>query len=105
MTNGKYEKIGDSILNKYALSGHIVWYKDKINLLTDTYHDKDNFRWLYIYNTQTNELKKIAKFYSFYNNTGYRCDLHPRISLDESLISIDVAINEKRKQVVLKVEK
>ena len=40
MTNGKYEKIGYGILNKYALSGHIVWYKDKINLLTDTYQDK-----------------------------------------------------------------
>jgi len=105
ITNGKYEKIGDGILNKYATFGHIVWYKDKINLLTDTYQDKDKFRWLYIFNTQTNELEKLAKFYSFYNDSVYRCDLHPRLSLDENLISIDVAMNEKRKQIILKVKK
>ena len=35
--SNKYEKVGDGILNKIALYGHIVWHNDKVNLLTDTY--------------------------------------------------------------------
>jgi len=101
----KYEIIGDGILEQIAIYGHQRWYKDKKTLLTDTYQDKDNYRWLYLFDKNTKEVKKLAKFYSYYNDSGYRCDLHPRLSLDESLISIDVAMNKKRKQIILKVER
>jgi hypothetical protein len=100
----KYKEL-DEVLAQKALYGHFCWFKDKLHLLIDTYQDKNNYRWLYVYNTSTKDLKALAKFHSYYNDSGYRCDLHPRLSVDERFITVDVAMDNKRKQIILEVEK
>ncbi len=97
------DTVGKNILDKIASYGHISWYNNKKHLLTDTYQNQNGYRQIYILNTVTNKFKNIAKFYSIYNDTIYRCDLHPRLSLDEQFIVIDSAYQKKRKQIILKI--
>ena len=98
-----YNDCFSDVLNKVAKFGHQRWYKDERYLLTDSYQDKDNYRWLYILDTKTSKLKKLVKFYSTYNDCGYRADLHPRLSVDEKHITIDSVHDKKRKQIILEI--
>ena len=100
----KYNIVGENILNDCCLNGHQSWHKKDDKLLTDSYQDKENFRWIYLLDTKTNNLITLAKFYSVYNDCGYRCDLHPSLSIDEKYIIIDVAYGEKRKKIILEIE-
>jgi hypothetical protein len=88
-----------SDLLEVAKFGHQRWIGD--NLLTDTYEDEENFRWLYFLDTKNQKLIPLAKFYSHYNKSGYRCDLHPRVN--EKFITIDSSHTKKRKQVILEI--
>ena len=97
----KYEIIGAGLLSK---DGHNSWSKDKNTILNDSYDDKAGYRHLELLDVKKNKLTKIGKFYSTYNSCGYRADLHARFSLDEKYIQIDSAHQERRKQIILKVE-
>ena len=97
----KYEIIGVGLLSE---NGHNSWSKDKNTILNDSYDDKAGYRHLELLDVKKNKLTKIGKFYSTYNSCGYRADLHPRFSLDEKYIQIDSAHQERRKQIILKVE-
>lgn len=71
------------------MDGHPSFTKDKKYMLTDTYADNDNYRHLLLYNLESKKTFHIGKFYSVYNDCGWRADLHPRFSPDESQVIID----------------
>lgn len=96
---GIYEIVGNGLLSQ---NGHITWTKDGNLLLNDSYDDDEGYRHLELYNNRTGTLTKIGKFYSKYNECGYRADLHPRFSLDETYIIIDSAHVAKRKMLLVK---
>jgi hypothetical protein len=83
--------------------GHPVWTRDVRFMLTDTYADRDGYRHLFLFEYEKNALHKLGKFFSPYNNCGYRCDLHPRFSRDEQYVIVDSAHNDRRQILLLKV--
>jgi len=94
-----YNILGDSCLQG---NGHTTVIEANKLLLNDSYQDNDLFRHLYYYDLIKNKRIDVGKFYSMYNDCGYRCDLHPRLSINDDLIIIDSAHAEKRKIFVIK---
>lgn len=92
-----------AILGKDVLpdNGHNTWSHDERYMLTDTYQDDDFYRHLWIYDSENNSTESIGKFYSLYNDSEYRADLHPRWSRNERMIAVDSAHTENRKLIVL----
>lgn len=88
--------------NIISKNGHQTWIDDN-NLLFDSYQDSNNFRYLKIYNQPKQSIKTIGRFYSNYNDATYRCDLHPRLNNDKTMIIIDSAHHEKRKILIIKI--
>jgi hypothetical protein len=72
--------------------------------LTDTYPDKNNIASLLLYDSikkniiVIDELQSLPKF----NNTVYRCDLHPKWSYSGNYISIDTMDSGMRSIYVYK---
>ncbi|MGH1406884.1 MAG: hypothetical protein ACRBBJ_10040 [Rhodomicrobiaceae bacterium] len=84
-------------------NGHQTWNEDKNQLLLDTYQDENNYRKLMLFNNSSNNLTILGKFNSTYNDSEFRCDLHPRYSFDKQFIVIDSAHKSSRKLMVLRV--
>ena len=98
-------KLGDLIsTGLLRLDGHPSWTRDRRFMLTDTYADKDGYRHLLIFDSYKNQVHVVGKFFSPYNNSSYRCDLHPRLSFDDKRIIIDTAHSGKRQILILSVE-
>ena len=71
--------------------------------ITDTYPDKFLEQSLMLHDVNHKETKVIGKFYSPpHFRFDFRCDLHPRLSLDNKLISIDSGHNGKRALILLR---
>jgi len=85
-------------------NGHQTWFNDKKRVLIDSYEDKHSYRHLIIYDSGNNNYQKIGTFYSMYNESEFRCDLHPRLSKDNKFIVIDSAHRKKRKILVIKIK-
>lgn len=86
------------------MDGHPSFTKNGKFMLTDTYADKDGYRHLLLYDLQNQKTIRLGKFYSTFNNCGWRADLHPRFSPDEKLIIIDSTHNGYHQMVVLKID-
>ncbi len=93
-----------TILDREVLpsNGHNTWSRDERYMLSDTYNDENNYRHLVIFDEKNNSVERIGKFYSTYNNSGYRADLHPRFSHDENMIVIDSAHRKNRGMIIIK---
>ncbi len=85
------------------MDGHPGFTADGRYMLTDTYSDKDNYRHLLIYDTKKDKSYMLGKFYSVYNNCGWRTDLHPRFSKDEEKVIIDSNHNGNNSIMVLNI--
>lgn len=94
------------LLNKGMLyeDGHPSWTIDERFMLSDTYADSNLFRQLYLYDSLNEKVITLGSFESPINNTGYRCDLHPRFSFDNSKIIIDTAHNNNRQIMVFEID-
>ncbi len=97
---------GIRLLNTGTLyrDGHPSWTRSGRFMLTDTYADDEGFRHLILYDAEQDQVHTLGRFGSPYNNSGYRCDLHPRFSPDEQLVIIDTAHNGRRQILVLEVD-
>jgi len=76
-------------------------------LLVDTYEDSQNYRHLSLYNMSTKTVIELGRFFSppKFNQTGFRCDLHPRWSSSGGLVCIDTIQGDRRQMMVLDVTK
>lgn len=93
-----YELVGENILTG---NGHQSWFRRSNKLLNDTYQDENNYRHLMVFDNENQEIDYVGKFYSHYNDSVFRCDLHPKLSIDEQYIVIDSAHTEKRKMMII----
>lgn len=84
--------------------GHPSFTREGRYMLADTYALGDGYRYLYIYDTLKNEIFIIGRFYSPYNNCGYRSDLHPRFSPDEKYVIIDTAHSGHHGMMVIELD-
>ena len=83
--------------------GHPGFTSDGRYMLSDTYALADGYRYLYIFDRKENSIIEIGKFYSPFNNCGYRSDLHPRFSPDEKKVIVDSAHNGKHGMYVIDI--
>jgi Tol biopolymer transport system component len=83
---------------------------DDDNFVVDTYPDKYRHMKLWQVNVKTDEVKLLADVKSlkcFVNpddNHNWKCDLHPRVSADGSLVSFDSTHTGQRSLCVMKIQ-
>jgi hypothetical protein len=97
----EFNKIDPKIISQ---DGHPSFSKDGRYMLTDTYEDKNSYRNLLLYDTLMERKILLGKFYSHYNSCGWRADLHPRFSFDDSFVVIDSTHNGYHQLIVLKID-
>jgi hypothetical protein len=91
--------------NVLKADGHPSWTKDGRFMLTDTYADESNFRHVLLYDEAQTCIHLLGKFFSPHNNTGYRCDLHPRFSHEENSVIVDSAHSGRRQIIIFNLDK
>lgn len=98
------EKIGEGILNQ---DGHCTWSPDERWILTDTYPDDDRFRTLILFDHEDGMRTDIGRFYALpegisprsgWDESGMRCDLHPRWNRSGDKVCID-SVHEGTRQM------
>lgn len=99
-----YGPIGRYSKGRLSTDGHPSFTSDGRFMLTDTYADRDGNRHLLLYDTRSEKLYELGRFYSPFNNCGYRCDLHPRFSRDEQSVIIDTAHSGKHQVLMLEIK-
>lgn len=92
-------------VNTLIVDGHPSFSPTNKNiLLSDTYPDKYRNQYLYLYDINKDQQKKIAYFYSPSSFQGEtRCDLHPRFSRDGKKICIDTAHTGNRNLMIFSI--
>lgn len=69
---------------------HCIFSPDKRFILGDGYADEEGFRPIFLYDTETEEIKKLLKSKSLMDsNWDIRCDLHARFNRCGNKISFD----------------
>jgi len=96
----EFEFLGDGVLTN---DGHNTWTRDGRWMLTDTYADVSGYRHLLLYDSFDNKVREIGRFFSPFNDCGYRCDLHPRFDHSEDLVIIDSAHTGRRQMYILNI--
>lgn len=78
--------------------------KDNRIVITDTYPDIWGRQHLLQYDRETHTKRTIASFYlppSFHGPA--RCDLHPRLSPDQSLVCVDIVQHNRRAMAIIPI--
>ena len=104
LTKDKSGIIGKILPQELNQDGHPSFTKNGKFMLTDTYADHEGYRHLLLCDCINNNLIELGKFYSHFNNCGWRADLHPRFSPDEKNIIIDSAHNKHHQIIVLTID-
>ena len=75
----------------------------KNRVLIDTYANRLSFRKLYFYNTEKKKKLLIGEFFTSkkFITGEMKCDLHPRISNTNRLISLDLGKENFRETIIL----
>ena len=96
--------IESNLLNK---DGHPYINTNKNNIMiTDTYPNRLSIQSLILSNSNKKSIKVISRFYHNHHLTGsYRCDLHPRLSYDSKLVSVDSSLKDVRSMCVIDISK
>lgn len=84
-----------------GMDGHPSFTRDCKFMLTDTYADQKGYRHLLIYDLENKKTITLGRFFSFYNNCGWRADLHPRFSPDGKYVIIDSTHNKHHQILIL----
>lgn len=84
---------------EFTGDGHETWSRNGRYMLTDTYPDMEGIRKLILFDYQSNKVFLLGEFYSYpekmkeidnkWNESGMRCDLHPKWSNLEKNIYFD----------------
>lgn len=90
----EYRAMWDGFLTS---DGHPSYSPDGMNVLTDTYPDRQRMARVYTCDAMGEQVKEIARvFMPFRYDNDTRCDLHPRWSRDGKQICFDAAFEGKR---------
>lgn len=86
------------------MDGHPSFTHDGRFMLTDTYADEAGYRHLLLYDTTQDQVFELGCFYSPFNCCGYRSDLHPRFSREQTSVIIDTAHSGRHQMMVLDLD-
>lgn len=100
--SGVVETIGAGTLTE---NGHMTYSRDGRWILTDTYPDSEtNKRILFLYDVDKDIVHNIGRFYTPPDLGKHnRCDLHPRWSRDNKMVSFDSTHEGSRQQYIADV--
>ena len=94
--------IGANSLNQ---DGHPSFSMESNFIISDTYPNYFGYQKLFKYDIESTKLTDIAKFYTNPSFTGEKkCDLHPRLSMDNKFICVDAVDSGKREMVLLDIK-
>ena len=102
----EWKRCGYPLLNS---DGHHHFIDDE-NFVVDTYPDKYRHMKLWQVNVNTDEVKLLAdvkslkRFVNPDDNHNWKCDLHPRVSVDGSLVSFDSTHTGQRSLCVMRIQ-
>lgn len=107
-----YEVIEDNqtVLKKefgsgfFSIDGHPSFTNDGKYMITDTYPDKKGIQRLLIYNVQNGETLELAKFEAPLRGNPASCDLHPKLSRDNTYVAVDTAHSGRHQLMLFKIE-
>ncbi|MBD5310860.1 MAG: hypothetical protein HDS13_01665 [Bacteroides sp.] len=92
--SGQKETIAENILDR---DGHPSFINN-VEIITDTYPDKNGYQSLFKFNLKNNTKVDILKIYSAPTELGeHRTDLHPRLNHQKSMVCIDARVKKNRK--------
>ncbi len=95
----KVEIVGEEVFTR---DGHCTYSPDRKWMLTDTYPDKNNLHYVYLYNLEDKRFIEIAKIYRPKpGDNEWRCDLHPGWSRDGKTVAIDAMYLDGKRQIHL----
>lgn len=84
---------------------HCIYSPDKRYILGDGYPDEEGYRPLFLYDTETEKIKRLLRSKSTLDaNWDVRCDLHARFDRSGTKISFDSAHDGKRHICEMKLE-
>jgi len=92
------------------LDGHPVWLQKSSRMLSDVYpqprEDGSSAAYFYAYDPKISETQILGSVESTprYDDTGLRCDLHPKVSVDETLIALDALTGGRRSVLVFEAK-
>ena len=86
------------------IDGHPTFCKEGRYMLTDTYPDKNGDQHLLIYNPASNKWLDLGSFYAHYAGNPASCDLHPKVSRDNSHVVVDTAYDRQHHMIAFSIE-
>ncbi len=90
---------------KMQEDGHPYAIPNSPYILIDTYPNSFGIMTLYVYNQKTKKIKVVNKLFSPFSIRGnIRCDLHPRVSADGKMLSIDYIKDNKRQIKIVPID-
>lgn len=101
----EWKRCGYPMLNS---DGHHHFIDDD-TFVVDTYPDKYRHCKLWKVNVKTDEVtlladvKSLKQFVNPDDDHNWKCDLHPRVSTDGTLVSFDSTLTGKRSLCVMKI--
>ena len=72
-------------------------------MITDSYPDNDGMQRLIVFNTENQKSLLLGEFKAGLHGNPASCDLHPKLSQNDSYISIDTAYTGKHKMMLFKL--
>lgn len=70
--------------------------------ITDTYPLEKSIQYIYFFRKESLSIQKVANIYHDYRMRGEkRCDLHPSVSTDNSIITVDTTYYANRRSVLI----
>lgn len=100
IVTGENMVLGENILTG---DGHPTCLKGgKRDFISDTYPDRSSYCHLFIYEQGMENVRNIGNIYHdprFFLEK--KCDLHPRVSRDERLVSVDTLFKDKQRRIIL----
>ena len=97
------EVVGPDVM---TVNGHCTYLNRDNNrwILNDTYPDKERNQNVYLYDVQTGVRRPLGSFHAPPEYTGeWRCDTHPRSSVDGRKVVIDSAHNGGRQMYLIEL--
>ena len=91
-------------IHELKRDGHPTILKNQQKLVYDSYRDKLGYQSLNLFDFTTKINQTILKTYIPNKYSGeFKCDLHPRLNKDNSMISIDLVHNNRRAMGIIKI--
>lgn len=87
----------------FDIDGHPSFTSDGRYMITDSYPDGNRMQRLIVFDTMTHKGVVVACLYAGLHGNPASCDLHPKLSGDNSYIVVDTAYTGRHKMMVFKI--